>query len=417
MKAEILTIGDELLIGQVVNTNAAFLARAMNTIGIHVERMNTLSDDPSDIIAYLNEASDRADLVISTGGLGPTRDDTTKEAYCRFTEDTLIRNPEVLAHIEHLFEKYISTPISERNRLQAMVPSKARILHNPYGTAPGMWMEKNDRVYVALPGVPYEMQNLVETEVLPRLRERFRMPAIVHRTLLTYGLGESAIADRIEALEDSLPSHIKLAYLPNAGKVRLRLSGRGEDADILQREVEAIVAELYTRIGDIIVGEEGKEDLPVRIGGLLKAKGWRMATAESLTGGRIASTLVAQSGASDFFQGGAVAYATDIKTNLLGVSPGTIDRYTVVSEQVAREMAQSAAEKFRSEVAVSVTGVAGPDPGESGQPVGTVWIGVHSPLRTHAEVFSFGNHRERITQKTLNKALELLYRELQKNEV
>ncbi len=414
MKAEILTIGDELLIGQVVNTNAAFLARAMNTIGIHVERMNTVSDDPADIIAYLNEASDRADLVISTGGLGPTRDDTAKEAYCRFTEDILTQNPEVLAHIEHLFEKYITTPISERNRLQAMVPSRARVLHNPYGTAPGLWMEKYAKVYIALPGVPYEMQNLMENEVLPRLRQRFSLPAIVHRTLLTYGLGESAIADRIEDVEDSLPDHIKLAYLPNAGKVRLRLSGRGKEAEVLQNELEGIVKELYNRIGDIIVGEEGKEDLPVRIGGLLKSRGWRLSTAESLTGGRIASALVEPSGASDFFQGGAVTYATEIKINLLGVSQATIDRYTVVSEQVALEMAQSAAKKFQSEVAVSVTGVAGPDPGESGQPVGTVWIGMHSPRGTFAEVFSFGNNRERITLKTVNKSLELLYRELQK---
>lgn len=414
MKAEILTIGDELLIGQVVNTNAAVLAKALNSIGIHVVRMNTISDEPGDIVSYLKEASGRVRLVISTGGLGPTRDDTTKSSFCEFLGDQLVMNSTVLRHVEFLFEHYIPTPISERNREQALVPSRATVLHNPHGTAPGLWMEKEQMVFVALPGVPYEMEYLLAEEVIPRLLDRFDTEVIRHRTLLTYGLGESAIADRLSEFEDALPVHIKLAYLPNAGRVRLRLSGRGQDPEELEGELESLVRELYERIGDIITGEEGDGELPALIGKLLVRLGWTIATAESLTGGRIASSFVDQPGASDYFTGGAVTYATGSKVDFLGVRDDTVARHSVVSEEVALEMASLAAARFKSEVGVSVTGVAGPDPGESGQEVGTVWIGIHSPSGTHAQRFVFGSHRERITRKSVNKALEMVYGTLRK---
>lgn len=414
MKAELLTIGDELLIGQVVNTNAAFLAKSLNSIGVHVTRMNTISDEPEDITGYLNEASRRVRLIISTGGLGPTKDDTTKESFCRFLGDELVLNTDVLSHVEYLFANYISTPISERNRQQAMVPSKARVLHNPHGTAPGLWMEKSDAVFIALPGVPYEMKYLVSQEVLPRLRERFDMDVILHRTLLTYGVGESAIADQIEHIEDSLPAHIRLAYLPNAGRVRLRLSARGSDRQLLQAEMEGVVQQLYGEIGDIIAGEEGDGELPAQIGRVLVQQGWRLSVAESLTGGRIASSMVEVEGASAFFAGGVVTYATESKISVLGVPAEVIARHSVVSAEVAGEMARRVALLFGTEIGVATTGVAGPDPGESGQKTGTVWIGIHTPTGTITESFAFGTHRERITLKSVNKALEMAYGELRK---
>ena len=252
MFAEIITIGDEILIGQIVDTNSAFISSELNKIGISVYQITSVQDDRVHILNALSEARSRARIVIITGGLGPTKDDITKHTLCEYLEDTLVMNEDVLVHIEQLFKTYISTPISDVNRNQAMVPSKAHILQNKFGTAPGMWMEEDDCLYISLPGVHFEMKNLIATEVLPKIVKKFERPFIVHKTIMTYGLGESAIAERISELEEQLPSFIKLAYLPNLGKVRLRLTAKGTDKSILENGINKVTTELYVLIGDII---------------------------------------------------------------------------------------------------------------------------------------------------------------------
>lgn len=303
MKAEIITIGDEILIGQIIDTNSAFIAKALNKIGIAVKQISTVEDERKHILDVLQEAKNRADIIILTGGLGPTKDDITKDCLCEFFDDSLVENKAVLKHIEYLFEKYIDTPISNLNRRQAMLPSKASVLINKYGTASGMWFDTGEKVFVSLPGVPFEMKSLIETEVVPKLQQRFKRPVILHKTILTYGVGESAVAERIEAWEDALPAYIGLAYLPGLGRVRLRLTAKGEDEAFLRKAIEAQVDTLHELIGDIIVGYEEEDSIEVQIQGLLTNLGATLATAESCTGGQLASLLTVNPGASNFLKG------------------------------------------------------------------------------------------------------------------
>src|SRR5690606_22881512 len=308
MHAEIITIGDEILIGQVIDTNSAFIAKHLNKIGISVYQISSVQDEKQHIINALKEAENRVDLIIITGGLGPTKDDITKHTICEYFDDKLIQNDEVLAHIEKLFETYINTPISDLNRKQALVPSKAEVLMNRFGTAPGMWLERNRKIFISLPGVPYEMRALIENEVLPRLQQKFHSPFIIHKTILTYGLGESAIADKIETWEDSLPKHIRLAYLPNLGKVRLRLSGKGENKEQLENDINEQITKLREIIGDIIYGTEENDDtIEVIVGRLLMKKGFSLSTAESFTGGKIAKIITSIPGSSQYYKGSIVS--------------------------------------------------------------------------------------------------------------
>ena len=408
MTAEIITIGDEILIGQIVDTNSAFISKELNKIGVSVHQITSIEDERKHILQTLKEASLRADIIIITGGLGPTKDDITKKCLCEFFDDKLERNDEVLKHIEYLFEKYIETPISDLNRDQALLPSKAIALHNEYGTAAGMWFEENGKVYISMPGVPYEMKGLVEREVIPRLIKNYARPVILHKTVITYGLGESAIAEKIEDWEDNLPEHIKLAYLPNLGRVRLRLTARGSKEELLNNDIDAQIAVLHGIIGDIIYGFEDDDPIEVIIARMLVEKGWTLSTAESCTGGRLASKFTTAPGSSASFKGSIVCYATKSKTDLLGVSEKLIEEKSVVSAEVAEAMAIGAREKLETDFAISTTGNAGPSKGDSDADLGTVFIGIATPNGVTSHKFMFGNHREKVIGKAVNKSMELL---------
>ncbi|MEN1785487.1 MAG: competence/damage-inducible protein A [Bacteroidota bacterium] len=412
MQADIITIGDEILIGQIIDSNSAFIAKELNGIGVSVYQITSIQDDRHHIQQALAAASARSQVVIITGGLGPTKDDVTKSVLCDFFDDVLIQDVTVLQHIEALFAKYISTPISDLNRQQAMVPSKAQLLHNQFGTAPGLWMEKENTVFVALPGVPFEMMELLTKEVLPKIVTTFERPHIVHRTIMTYGWGESAIANTIADWENGLPADIKLAYLPSLGRVRLRLSAKGPNRVELEERVAVEIKKLYPLIGEIIYGETDDAPIEATIGRLLTEKGMTLATAESFTGGKIAEQLTAIPGASKYFKGSIVSYATATKVQLLGVEQAVIDRDSVVSEAVAKAMAQNVKELMKTDFALATTGNAGPSKGDSEEAVGTVFLGVSTPTHTFAKKFTLGKHRTRIVQKGVNRAFELLYNEV-----
>lgn len=415
MLAEIITIGDEILIGQIVDTNSAFLGKQLNKIGVSVYQITSVQDDKQHILKAISEAESNANIIIITGGLGPTKDDITKRTLSEYFEDELIQNQTVLDNIEMLFSKYISTPISDINRQQALVPSKCTVLMNKYGTAPGMWFEKNGKVFVSLPGVPYEMKALVNDEVLPKLRQTYKFPFILHKTLLTFGLGESAISNRIEAFEDNLPDFIKLAYLPNLGKVRLRLSAKNMDRTLVEKEMERQVQLLIPQIEDIFVGFEETESIETIIGNQFKQRSQTLALAESFTGGKISEIITKHAGASQFYKGGINCYATQSKIDILGVSANVISKYGVVSKEVATEMALAAKRLFKSNYAIATTGNAGPEKGDETADVGEACIAIATPTDVIVETFNFGNHREKVIDKGVNKSFEMLLKEILKN--
>jgi nicotinamide-nucleotide amidase len=412
MQADIITIGDEILIGQIVDTNSAFLGKALNKIGVEVRQIRSISDNKNAILEAFADAQNEVDLVVMTGGLGPTKDDITKHTLCEYFDDELQFFPDVMAHINELFRKYVKAPVNDLNRGQAMLPSSCTQLFNPHGTAMGMWMQKKNTVFVSLPGVPFEMKNLVHNELIPRIKETFSLPALVHKTMMTYGLGESIIAEKIELWEQNLPKHIKLAYLPNLGRVRLRLSAKGTNAVVLSQEIDSLFEVLYPILGDHITGFESEAPIEKKIGQLLQRKGWKLATAESCTGGSLAALFAQHAGASAYFNGAVVSYATDVKKDLLGVPTELIDQYSVVSGAVALAMANGVLKQTRSDVAIATTGNMGPSKGDADAEIGTVFIAVCTPKREFVERFLFGKHRVRNLQKTRNKALELLYNEL-----
>lgn len=415
MFAEIITIGDEILIGQIVDTNSAYICKELNKIGVSVYQITSVQDDKEHIIKSLKEAEDNADIILITGGLGPTKDDITKRTICEYFDDVLVQNDEVLSHVETLFEKYIATPLLEVNRKQALVPSKATVLMNKFGTAPGTWMEKNGKVFISMPGVPYEMKALMLNEVLPRLQDKYHFPFIFHKTILTYGMGESAIADKIESWEDSLPSFIKLAYLPSLGRVRLRLSAKGTDKGLIEDEVEKQAGLLHQLIGDIIVGYEDDNAIEVTIGKLLTEKKQTISTAESCTGGKIAEQFTSNAGASVYFKGSVVSYATEAKINVLRIPQEIIEEHSVVSIEVAEAMARNVKEIFKTDYAIATTGNAGPTKGDSDVEVGTVCIAIATPNTLISGRFEMGNHRTKVINKTMNKSFELLLKEILKN--
>ncbi|MGB5434360.1 MAG: competence/damage-inducible protein A [Maribacter sp.] len=412
MFAEIITIGDEILIGQIVDTNSAFIAKELNKIGISVYQITSVQDERRHILNALAEAKARAQIVLVTGGLGPTKDDITKHTFCEFFNDTLVRNEEVLKHVEELFASIIGTPISEVNRQQAMVPSKATVLHNANGTAPGMWMYSDGVAFVSLPGVPFEMKALMVNAVIPKIVEEFKRPYIVHRTLVTYGLGESALAEKIEDWENKLPPFIKLAYLPNLGKVRLRLSAKGDDKQVLIAAIEDRIKQLQPLIGDLLYGTEDEETLEVLVAKLLTAKQLTLATAESCTGGKIAEKITAIAGASAYYKGSVVSYATETKINVLHVPKKMIEDHSVVSAEVAKTMAINVKALLNADFAIATTGNAGPTKGDSDADIGTVYIAIATPKEVIVEKFMLGKQRIRIVQKAVNKAFELLQKEI-----
>lgn len=415
MKAAVVTVGDEILIGQIVDTNSAFIAKSLDKIGIGVIEMLSISDDREHILETLASLQNRVDLVIMTGGLGPTKDDITKKTLCEYFNDELVVNDDVLEHVTELIEKVMKRPASQMNKDQALVPSRGTVLFNRVGTAPGIWMENQNTVFVSLPGVPYEMKYLMDNEVVLRLISKFKRPFIVHKTILTYGQGESLIAERIEDWEDNLPEFIKLAYLPSPGRVRLRLTARGIDEDFLRKSILEEAEKLKAIIDDIIVGYDEDETLEVVLAKLLTEKKFTISAAESCTGGRIAQMLTAQPGSSAYFKGSAVAYATEAKVNMLKIDQQLIDIFSVVSAKVAEVMASQAKKIFGTDYAVATTGNAGPTKGDSDAEVGTVFIGIATPKGVYSEKFDFGQPREKVIERAANKALEIIYQEILKN--
>ncbi|PPK95126.1 nicotinamide-nucleotide amidase [Nonlabens xylanidelens] len=414
MKATIITIGDEILIGQIVDTNSEWMAQELNKIGVDVYEIISISDNREHILSAFAKAESQSDIVLMTGGLGPTKDDITKKTICEYTNDTLVLNQDVLDHVTQLFAKYVKDAMVDMNKDQALVPSQAQIIKNDFGTAPGMWFENNGVIFISMPGVPFEMKEIMLSGVLPRLKAMPGLPFIHHRTILTAGQGESTIATRLEDWQNNLPASIKLAYLPSLGTVRLRLSSKGMDKGHILKSVDDQIKELYLLIPDIIVGESNEEGLVDQVSRLFKEQNKSLATAESCTGGKIANLITEIPGASQFFKGSTITYATASKVDILGIDETLIDKYSVVSHEVAEAMAVAAKKKFESNYAIATTGNAGPSKGDSDAPVGTVYIGIATEDESFALKFMMGNHRERVIQKTVNKAFELLQKELLK---
>lgn len=415
MKAVIITIGDEILIGQIIDTNSSYIAKALDKIGIATYEMLSISDDKSHIVKTLHEVQNKYDVVLITGGLGPTKDDITKKTFCEYFDDVLVQNEAVLAQVKSIIEGIYKKPITQLNIDQALVPSKVKVLFNAMGTAPGMLMEHQNTVFISLPGVPYEMRYLIDNEVIPYLVNAFERPYIVHKTLMTYGRGESLIAEQIEDWENNLPNFIKLAYLPSPGKVRLRLTARGTNETLLKESILKEIDKLEPLIGDIIVGYDEDETIEVVLARLLTQKQVSLSTAESCTGGKIAQLISAISGASAYFKGGVVAYSNQIKIDVLKVNPEIIQKFSVVSQEVAQEMAINCRSIFNSDYAIATTGNAGPKKGNSDAEIGTVFIAIATPNEVLVEEFNFGQPREKAIDRAVNKTFEWLYKEISKN--
>ncbi len=415
MNAEIITIGDEILIGQILDSNSKWIASELNKIGISVYQITSIQDDKKHILKALKEAENNVGIIIVTGGLGPTKDDITKLTLVEYFNDELILNHDIVLHIKSMFAK-MNYPFTEVNKNQALVPSKCIPLTNEFGTAPGMWFNHSGKVVISLPGVPNEMKGLMQRCVLPKLKETFQLPFIVHQTILTYGMGESMVAERIETWEDNLPKYVKLAYLPAYGRLRLRLTAKGEDKDLLKQTVNNEVEKLTKLIPDIIVGFEDNETLEVVIGKLLTSEKQTLATAESCTGGNIAKKITSIAGSSNYFVGSIVAYHASVKINELNVDRELIIKYSVVSSQVAEAMATGIQQKFKTSYAIATTGNAGPTVDNTDKTVGTVFIAIATPTTVFSEEFFFGKPREKVIERASNKALELLRKEILKNK-
>ena len=415
MKATIVTIGDEILIGQIVDTNSGFIAKSLDRIGVEIHEMISISDDKNHILHTLKKLQNKVDLVLITGGLGPTKDDITKKTLCDYFEDVLVVNPQVEAHVVDLIERVMQRPASQMNRDQALLPSKCTVLHNQVGTAPGMWMKKENTVFISLPGVPYEMKYLIENEIVPKIVKEYQRPYIIHKTILTYGQGESLVAERIEDWENNLPESIKLAYLPSPGRVRLRLSARGTNKEQLEELIEANVVTLSKIIGDIIVGFEEEDTIEVVLGRLLTKQNKTLATAESCTGGKIAQVISSVSGASAYFKGSVVCYATEVKETVLGIPKELIEKHSVVSFEVVKAMALAVQRIMKTDYAIATTGNAGPLKGDSNAEIGTVFIALATPNEVIVTEFNFGQPREKVIDRAVNKGLEMLQKEILKN--
>ena len=406
MKAEIITIGDEILIGQIVDTNAAYIAQRLNDTGIVVSERTSVGDDAQQIAETVSRAMQRCEVVITTGGLGPTKDDITKTTLARMFDSQMVFDTAVADHVRTMLARR-GIAFNELNRSQALVPECCTVLFNAHGTAPGMWFERDGHVLVNLPGVPFEMKHLMEDEVLPRLKKRFSLRAIIHRTMITGGIAESILAERIAAWEDSLPDYLKLAYLPSPNIVRLRLSAYEVEGESVMAEIESRFEQLQKIIPDNIIGYE-TATLQQAVHNLLTERKKTLAVAESCTGGKIASLFTAMAGASEYFLSGATTYSNESKINILGVSPETIAKHGAVSEQTAREMAEGVRRITGADYGVATTGIAGPSGGTAEKPVGTVWFAVSSADGTYAVMKNSGTDRGQIIDRASAYAIELL---------
>ncbi len=410
LRSEIITIGDELLIGQVVDTNSAFIASELNNAGIDVVQITSIADCHEVIVKTLKEAEKRADLILMTGGLGPTTDDITKVALCQFFKTSLVVNNDTLENIIHLFRNR-GIAMTERNMKQAEIPASCIPLKNELGTAPGMWFVKNGKIFISMPGVPHEMRHMMKHYILPRLLEHPRQGVILHKTVITGGLGESSLNDQLRAWEAALPPHIKLAYLPQPGVIRLRLTAHGSSRESLTKEIGEQVAALVNLIPEYIIGYD-EDTLEGVVGRLLTERKMTLATAESCTGGTIAHLITSVPGSSAYYTGTVVAYSNEIKENILAVSHESLVTYGAVCEAVVREMAQGIRKKFNVDFAVATSGIAGPDGGTPEKPVGTTWIAIATPKHTITRRYQFGDNRKGNIMRTAVTALNMLRLEI-----
>ena len=410
MKSTIITIGNEILIGQILDTNSQYISQSLNAFGVVVAERTSIGDDASQILTTLDRALCATDVVIITGGLGPTKDDITKHTLAQYFNSSLRYDEAVADHVRTMLERR-GIVFNELNRSQAMVPECCTVLHNAHGTAPGMWFDKDGKVVISLPGVPFEMKHLMEDEVLPRLKERFALREIVHRTMITAGIAESMLAERISAWEDALPPYLKLAYLPAPNIVRLRLSAYEVDGDSVREAIDREFSKLYDIIPQAIVGFE-QASVEQLVHQRLIERGETLSVAESCTGGSIASKFTAQAGASQYFLCGVVSYSNESKCNVLGVDAESIKSYGAVSEAVACQMAEGVRRISGATYGVSTTGIAGPTGGSAEKPVGTVWIGISTPNRTFAVCRDCGTDRGQIIQRATAYAIKMLQEEL-----
>ncbi|GAB3759440.1 competence/damage-inducible protein A [Spirosoma pomorum] len=410
IRAEVVTIGDEILFGQITDTNTQWIGTELTNIGIRVIRKSSVGDQVENILQVLNEAHQRADIIILTGGLGPTKDDITKKTLCTYFGVGMVRNETALAIVTSFFAKR-GREMTDLNRAQADLPANAVYMQNDWGTAPGMWFEHQGRVYVSLPGVPFEMKNLMTHRILPALQNHFATPVIKHKMILTVGIGESFLAERIEAWEDKLPAHIKLAYLPSFGGVRLRLTATGSDEAVLNQELTEQVADVLPLIEKNVYGYDD-DTLEGVVGRLLQARKWTLSTAESCTGGYVSARITSVPGSSLSFMGSIVSYSNDVKINQLGVSPETLAQFGAVSEEVVRQMAEGVRKALGTDVSIATSGIAGPDGGTDDKPVGTIWIACATPTRTVAKLLKLGQYRDQNIQLTATYVLNLLREEI-----
>lgn len=408
MFTEIISIGDELLIGQTINTNCAWIGEQLGLIGIKVHQVSTIADEEQHIVAALDEAKERVQVVIITGGLGPTKDDLTKHTLCKYFDTELVLHQDILERLEGLYQKY-NVPFTEVNQEQAWLPERCTILPNTKGTASGMWFEKDDVIFISLPGVPHEMKDILSKEGFPRLKNQVNLPKVIHKTIRTIGQPESKLAQLLENWEDSLSDDdLKLAYLPSPGAVRLRVSGEQESGSGLEEIIQEKLDELPALIGDCIYGID-KESIEEVVGNLLTEMGKALCTAESCTGGSISRLLTSVSGSSAYFKGSIVAYANEIKINVLNVSADSIEKHGAVSEQVVEQMAKNARAILDTDYAIATSGVAGPTGGSEEKPVGTVWLAVASKNEVKTKKLSLPyNNRERNILVSANYALDFL---------
>lgn len=406
MLAEIITIGDEILIGQIVDTNSAWMAAQLNNIGIRIKQISSVSDDREHILTALAEAAKRAEVILITGGLGPTKDDITKKTLAEYFNAGMVENKEALENVYNIFAKY-NRPMLDVNRLQALVPENCEVILNNNGTAPGMWFNEGGKIYVSMPGVPHEMMYMMEESVIPKLKSTLELPFIIHKTILTAGEGESYLAERIADIEDALPPHIKLAYLPKLGQVRLRLSGYGDNETQLRTEVNDFAARITKRVANVVAAEE---DITIEEAVLnyMAEKGLTLSAAESCTGGYISHIITRHAGSSRVFLGGAVSYSNDLKESFLGVKHETLSTFGAVSEETVIEMVEGALRNFKSDYAIAVTGIAGPGGGTPEKPVGTIWVAAANVNKTMVKKLTFGNKRLQNIERTAISALTML---------
>ncbi len=413
IKAELISIGDELLYGQIVDTNAQWISAELDKIGVKVVRKTTIGDVESEILTAFAEAEARAQIILITGGLGPTNDDLTKPCLAKYFNSTISIHEQALKELTHLFESR-GYKLTDTNRKQAELPDKCTMISNRMGSAPGMWFENNGKIFMSMPGVPHEMKNMMTLDVLPKLKQFFKTPSIIHRLVMTAGIGESWLADKIKSWEMALPSNIKLAYLPSVSQVRLRLTGIGDEYESLKATIDEAIHALIPLIGEHIYGYDG-QTLEAAVGEILVKQGKTLALAESCTGGFIAHTITSIPGSSRYFNGGIIPYQNEIKQEQLNVKAETLQEFGAVSEATVIEMAENARQKFSTDIGVSSSGIAGPGGGSDEKPVGLVWIACANGIATKTRKLQFGDNRLVNIQRSTRAALYLLWQTLNEN--